>query len=127
MQDSYPGINWKDARALLNDKITPHLERLALERYLHEWQDYDPYEAYLTADELCRQSGLDPEDLSRLEAARLLVPDIQNGCYRPKLDSWGKMLAYLLKEGWEVEEIRRWAKCKWKTDNPRHWPPVKSS
>ena len=125
MQDNYPGINWKDARALLEDKTTPHMERLAFERYLREWQDYDPYEDYLNAEELCRQSGLGAEDLPKLEAARLLLPDVKDGRYRPKLAGWGKKLTYLLREGWEIEEIKTWAKGRWKSGNPREWPPAK--
>jgi hypothetical protein len=126
MQGVYPGINWKDARALLNDKVTPHLMRLEYERYLRMWQEYDPYEGYLTANELCKQSGLCPDDLSKLEAARLLLPDTKDGRYRPKLAGWGKKLAYLLKEGWGVEEIQAWAKGRWKAGNPRQWPPQQS-
>jgi hypothetical protein len=72
----------------------------AIERYLREWQDYDPYEGYLTADELCQQSGLDPGNLSKLREARLLLPDTKDGRYRLKLAGWGKKLAYLLREGW---------------------------
>jgi hypothetical protein len=127
MQDVYPGINGKDVRALLDDKETPHFARLEYEQYLREMQDYDPYERYLTLEELCRQSGLGPEDLSRLETARLLLPDTKDGRYRPKLTGWGKKMAYLLGEGWGIEEIQAWAKGRWKTENPRQWPPAKKS
>lgn len=128
MQDVYPSIDWKDVRAILEDKTTPHMERLALERYLREWQDYDPYEGYLTADKLCKQSGLDPEDLSRLETARLLLPDTKDGRYRPKLADWGRKLAYLLQEErWQIEEIQAWAKGRWNSKDPRQWPPAKKS
>jgi hypothetical protein len=92
---------------------------------LREWQDYDPYEGYLTADELCQQSGLDPGNLSKLREARLLLPDTKDGRYRPKLAGWGKKLAYLLREGWRVEEIKVWSKERWKAGNPRQWPPDK--
>jgi hypothetical protein len=124
MQDIYPGINWKDARALFDNKVTPHLLKLEFERYIRKWQEYDPYEGYLNADELCKQSGLWPDDLSRLEAVRLLLPDTKDGRYRPKLAGWCKKLAYLLQEGWEVEEIQAWSKERWKSENPRQWPPA---
>jgi len=81
----------------------------------------------LTTGELCRQSGLGPEDLSRVEAARLLLPDTKDGRYRPKLAGWGKKLVYLLNEGWGIEEIRGWAKGRWKAENPRQWPPVNTN
>jgi hypothetical protein len=123
MQDIYPGLDWKDMRAMLEDKTTPHMQQLAIERYLQEWRDYDPYEEYLTADELCQQSGLEPDDLSKLEEARLLLPDTQDRRYRPKLAGWGMKLAYLLRDGWGIEEIRAWSKGRWKTENPRQWPP----
>jgi len=54
----------------------------------------------MSADELCQQSGLDPDDLSKLGEARLLLPDTRDGRYRPKLASWGRKLAYLLREWW---------------------------
>jgi hypothetical protein len=94
-------------------------------RFLREWQDYDPYEGYLSADELCQQSGLDPGNLSKLREARLLLPDTKNGRYRPKLAGWGKKMAFLLQEGWGIDEIKAWSKERWKTENPKDWPPVK--
>jgi hypothetical protein len=39
MQGMYPGINWKDVRAWLDDKETPHFTKLQYEQYLREWQD----------------------------------------------------------------------------------------
>jgi hypothetical protein len=43
---------------------------------LQEWRDYDPYERYLTADELCQQSGLTPEIYPgwRLPGSYYLIP-----------------------------------------------------
>jgi hypothetical protein len=32
---------------------------------------------------------------------------------------WGKKLAYLLREGWEIEKIQAWAKGRWEAENPR--------
>lgn len=43
--------------------------------------------------------------------------------YRPKLASWARKLAYLLGEGWTVEEIKRWSTERWTWPNPRLWPP----
>lgn len=123
MQDNYPGLTWKDTRAMLERKTTPNLERICGEKFIRDWEFYDPYEHYLTAEQLCEQSGLDKENLRRLEEARLLLPDRPDGRYRPKLAGWGRKLAYLLEEGWEVDEIKRWAKGRWKTENPREWPP----
>ena len=52
------------------------------------------------------------------------MPDTKNGLYRPKLAGWGKKLAYLLQEGWKIEEIKTWSKERWKTEKPRDWPPA---
>jgi hypothetical protein len=78
---------------------------------------------YLTASDLCEQSGLFPGDLTQLEAARLLLPDTKDGHYRPKLVSWGRKLAYLISQGWSIDEIHRWAKGRWSASDPRKWPP----
>jgi len=126
MQDEYPGLTWKDTRAMLEEDTTPNLKRIWTEKYLREWEDYDPYEHYLTAEQMQEQSGLSEVDLDRLEDARLLVPDTKDGRYRPKLTGWGKKLAYLLGEGWDVFEIKRWSKDRWKLKNPREWPPLPS-
>ena len=115
--------NWKDTRDILDGKVSRRLAMMSAERYLTERQDYDPYEGYLTAEELCQQSGMTNDNLKELEEARLLNPDTQDGRYRPKLAGWGKKLSYLLKEGWEIEAIKRWSKERWKTGNPRKWPP----
>jgi len=127
MQDSYPGLNWEDMRDMLEDRPALHWGRLAAERFLAEWQNYDRYEGYLSQDGLCQQSGLTVENLRKLEEVRLLVPDTQDGRYRPKLAGWGKRLAYLLGEGWTVEEIKRLSKERWKSKNPRKWPPARGA
>ncbi len=77
----------------------------------------------LTAEELCAQSGLDGETLARLEAVGLLRPNVAYGTYRPKLATWAKKLAYLLAEGWTVDEIKIWARERWNYPDPRVWPP----
>lgn len=124
MQYTYPGITGRDVRYMLEDKYTPHLEEIVLKKFVNNWEPPpDPYDDYLTADELCRQSGLPIEDLKRLEEIRLLVPDTSDGRYRPKLVGWAQKLAYLLEHNWSLWEIKAWAKGRWHTPNPRQWPP----
>ena len=123
MQDECPGMNWRDARTIFDEKSTPHAQRKALKWYLRKPQDFDPYDGYLSMDELCQQGGLAVNDLNKLEVARLLLPDTKDGRYRPKLAGWGRKLSYLLGVGWTIEEIQAWAKNRWKTQNPRQWPP----
>jgi hypothetical protein len=60
----------------------------------------------LTATELCERSGLTQDDLAALESARLLLPDRPSGKYRPKLAGWAGKLAYLLRVGWGIPEIK---------------------
>ena len=72
------------------------------------------------------KKSLTIENLKELEDTRLLNPDTQDGRYRPKLAGWATKLAYLLKHGWEPAEIKRWAKGRFKSDNPRQWPPERT-
>ena len=76
----------------------------------------------LNAKQLISKSGLTWEDLNLLEEYRILVPN-GRGTYREKLVSWAQRLAYLLDEGWDVTEIKRWARDRWNTANPTQWPP----
>ena len=119
----YPGITWKDVRAMWNDKPTRNLSSIYRNKAFERLLKYDRYEGYLSGEELCQQSGLTPENLKKLEEARLLVTDTRDGRYRPKLVGWGKKLAYLLGEGWGIGEIQRWSKERWKKKNPREFPP----
>jgi hypothetical protein len=32
-------------------------------------------------------------------------------------------LPYLVGEGWEIDEIKQWSRERWKSGNPRMWPP----
>lgn len=127
MQDAYPGMDWKDMKDILEDKPSRNWRRLAAIRYLAGWRHYDRHEGYLTQDELCQQSGLTVEIMRKLEEARLLIPDTKDGRYRPKLAGWGKKLAFLLDQGWELAEIRRWANGRFKTNNSRQWPPDRNN
>ena len=124
MQKDYPGITRKDVRALNADKTTPHIKQLEKERYLRWLQNYDPHEGYLSSDELCRKCKLSRDNLSKLEEARLLLPDTTDRRYRPKLVGWGRKLAYLLRKEWSIEEIQVWSKERWKLKNPKQWPPA---
>ncbi len=123
MQHEYPGCTLRDIKYLLEEKLTPNMERLAAERYIRDWQNFTPYEHYLTLDELCKRSGLSRADLIQLEEVRLLLPDTPDGRYRPKLEGWGHKLAYLLGDGWKLDEIKRWSKSRFKSNDPRQWPP----
>ncbi len=123
LDNKYPGLYWKDARAIWFGGTTPNLQNIIFEKYFQGWANNDPYAHYLTPEQLCEQSGLDPDDILQLKTARLLLPDRPDGRYRPKLASWGKKLAFLLAKGWEIEDIKRWSKGRWKSKNPKHWPP----
>lgn len=126
MQDLQPGITGADIRYLLNNPYGPpppggYYDRLIAER-INELRSYDPYADYLTAAELCEQSGLTLNSLAALESARLLLPD-HDGRYRPKLAGWGRKLARLLAEGWNLDELKAWARGRWSTPDPRRFPP----
>ncbi len=127
MQGDYPGMTPRMAKELLGRTSrrthTPEFSRYLagrVQRYLDSRPDR--YARYLTAGDLCAQSGLTPGDLADLEAARLLLPD-HDGKYRPKLAGWGRKLAYLLQNGWGLNEIATWARGRWSTPNPRQFPP----
>lgn len=120
---NYPGITRKDIQALLQGNQTKHLRRLVIGEVLKELLEVDRFSGYLTAEDLCRQSGLSIENLKLLENARLLIPDTRDGRYRPRLAGWGKKLAFLLNEGWDLSEIKRWTHDRWSADNPKEWPP----
>ena len=135
LQADYPGITPRLAREYmdwalepdrLSKRFSPTLEHLLFESYLRKhpegFQFPDPYEHYLTATQLCKVSGLATQDLAALETVRLLVPD-HDAKYRPKLAGWAKKLSYLLGEGWEIAEIKAWARGRFNTDNPKEWPP----
>lgn len=123
----YPGITWKDVRVMWDDKPTRNLSLIYRNRALERFLMYDRHQGYLSAEELCQQSGITSENLKKLEEARLLVPDTKDGRYRPKLSGWGKKLAFLIGDGWGIEEIRQWSKERWKSGNPREFPPARST
>jgi hypothetical protein len=82
----------------------------------------DPYGDYLTEAAICERSGLSLADVEALKAVRLLVPD-HGDLYRPKLASWAGKLAYLLRTGWSLAELKAWARGRWQSPDPRRWPP----
>ena len=86
-------------------------------------QKSDIHSDYLTSYEICQQGGLTIEQFVRLDSARLLVPDLRDGRFRPKLVSWAKKLAYLMNSGWRVSEIKLWARGRWHTEDTLKWPP----
>lgn len=134
MQANYPGITPRLAKELFDwrgawrgpGKPSPALARLLFADLAERAQAAlaaDPYPGYMTGAELCELSGLSADSLAALESVRLLIPDRPSGRYRPKLLGWAVKLAYLLGAGWELEELRAWARGRWATDNPRTFPP----
>ena len=123
LQDDYPGCTGRDIKSLLEGRLTTNMSRIRTDKFIRDWQCFDLHAQHLTPEQLCEKSGLSLDDLALLESARLLVPDLKDGRYRPKLAGWGQKLAYLLHEGWSLAEIKRWAKDRWSTPNPRRWPP----
>jgi hypothetical protein len=69
-------------------------------------------EKYLTAEELCRLSGLTLDELKNLSEFRLLVPDTKDGRYRPKLVGWAKKLKEKISWSISYEEIKNWSKIR---------------
>jgi hypothetical protein len=133
MQLGRPGLTGEDIRYSLGERKKPPLNgyyssgiKSLWARYLSDLQSniLDPHANYLTPAELCEQSGLNPAELTALESIRLLLPD-HEGKYRPKLATWAHKLAYLISEGWTLNEVKRWATGRWSASDPRQWPPVR--
>lgn len=131
----YPGMTPAEVARMVDAglsgrKLPADLKQKAykafLIRHAGELAGSDPYEGYLTAGDLCQRAGLGAAELAALESARLLVPDRENR-YRPKLAGWAGKLAYLLREGWEIAEIKRWAAGRWDSPDPRRWPPERAA
>jgi hypothetical protein len=104
-------------------RIEKKMRAYQVEQTLKEIYDLpDPYAAYLTPAVICERSGLSQNDLAALNNYRLLLPD-HGDLYRPKLASWAGKLAYLLRAGWSLAEMKAWARGRWQTPDPRRWPP----
>jgi hypothetical protein len=109
MSQSPYQCDWRDVKYLMENERD-------YSRNSYSW-DYEKTNKrdrsdFLSRTELIEQTGLIRKSLSSLENARLLVPDAEN-LYRPKLVGWGKKLAYLLDEGWIIDEIKKWSKERW--------------
>jgi hypothetical protein len=129
---NYPFLTLSELAALLDcelsgkkppKRIEQKMRAYSLELALKELHNQpDPYAAYLTPAAICKRSGLSPADLAALNDSRLLLPD-RGDLYRPKLASWAGKLAYLLRAGWSLTEIKAWTRGRWQTPDPRRWPP----
>lgn len=126
MQVSHPGITGQDVGFILagRKRNAPIGFQGRMAGFVFPgFTEPEPYAGYLSVEELCLQAGLSVNDLARLEAERLLLPDTKDGRYRPKLAGWGRKLAHLLEDGWEVDEIKYWSRVRFQMANPRQWPP----
>ena len=123
MNESIPGFSNTDAKRALDRLEMQWRRESAFEQVNRQMAEIEEKEQkkierlakYLTADELCRQSGLTKEELEKFGEYRLLVPDTKEGRYRPKSVGWGKKLKEKLSNDWTYEEIKRWTKERWKT------------
>ena len=121
MNETNPGFSFSDAKNALrnldnrwgDERINEIYYRRLAEIEEQEERKREKLSKYLTADELCWQSGLTKEELQKLEEYRLLVPDTKDGKYRPKLVGWGKKLKAKLLDGWSWEKIKEWTKERW--------------
>jgi hypothetical protein len=126
LQEAYPGMTGEDLAGFLENRYTDHMFQIILDKRRVDVANLpDPYGEYLTLDAMCKQSNLSEKDIRQLETARILVPD-HNGKYRPKLVRWAQKLSYLLSQNWQIDEIKRWARGRFNTKNPKQWPPHRS-
>ena len=84
--------------------------------YLTAWVEQD---GYLTADELCRHSGLTMENLKELNDLKLLTPDTPDGLYSSDLLRWARELAFQLSHGADLNKIVELLNLFWS-----EWPPL---
>ncbi len=129
---SYPYLTLRELTTLLDcelsgktppKRITQKIYDHTLEQVLEELHTQpDPYADYLTPAAICERSGLSLDELANLNDYRLLLPD-HGDLYRLKLASWAGKLAYLLREGWSLAEMKAWARERWQTFDPRRWSP----
>ena len=75
-----------------------------------------------TLDELCTLAELAPADAGELARAGLLRPRAW-GEYQPRQVGWARRLAFLLGQGWTVEQIKCWTAQRWTAARPGDWPP----
>ena len=112
VKETLRGLENRWTNTETNDFIFRRLSEIIEEK---EKKKQERLSRYLTAEELCQQSGLTEEELDMLKKYRLLVPDTKNGRYRPKLVGRGKKLKDKLSNGWTCEEIKTWTKERWKS------------
>ena len=121
MNETIPGFSFGDAKRTLrnlenrwgDERINELYYRSLARIEEQEEKKREKFSKYLSADELCRQSGLTKEELEKLGEYRLLVPDTKEGKYRPKLVGWGKKLKKKLSNDWTYEEIKKWTRERW--------------
>lgn len=125
MNESIPGFSSGEAKKALEslegrweeESVIELVKRRIMELEEKEQNRNERFAKYLTADELCRQSGLTKEELEKLEEYRLLVPDSKDGRFRPKLVGWGKKLKEKIYIGYSYEEIKMWTRNRWGNTN----------
>ena len=121
MNETIPGFSSGEAKKALDslegrwedESAFELVNRRIIELEEKEQKKKERLAKYLTADELCRQSGLTKEELGKLEEYRLLVPDTKDGRYRPKLVGWGKKLKGKKNKGLSANEIKNWTRERW--------------
>lgn len=121
MNESIHGFSPRDAKLALEELEEQWEREIELDLVNQRMAELEEKERkkkerlakHLTADELCRQSGLTKEEFEKLGEYRLLVPDTKDGGYRPKLVGWGRKLKEKLNQGWYCEEIKNWTKERW--------------
>ena len=121
MNQSKSGFSFSDAKNPLknldnrwgDERINEIYYRRLVEIEEQEERKRERLSRYLTADDLCRQSGLTKEELEKLKEFRLLLPDTKESKYRPKLVGWGEKLKEKLYDGLTYEDIKKWTKDRW--------------
>ena len=97
----------------INEKDEDLIENRFAEIEEAEKRKKEKLAKYLTAEELCRQSGLNLDELEKLNEIRLLVPDTKDGKYRSRLVGWGKKLRTKIQSGSSYHQIKEWSKSRW--------------
>ncbi len=120
MNETIPGLTYGNVKRILeeprerlsNKSALGAIHQRIVELEEKERKKKERLARYLTAEELCRQSGLTKDELEKLGEYRLLVPDTKDGRYRSKLVGWGKKLKEKLYSGWDYESIKSWSRKK---------------
>ena len=75
---------------------------------------------FLTAEELCRRSGLSLEDLKELNNLKLLTPDTADGLYRSDLVHWAGELAFQIGHAADLNKLVELLNVFWNACLPVH-------